>query len=62
VRRLDVFLIVAALLIAIVTITAVIVRAGGHDEDLISPASAPRATTPAPAQPQASSGSAGVAS
>jgi hypothetical protein len=32
------FLIVAALLIAFVTIAAVIVRAGGHDPQLTSPA------------------------
>ena len=37
-KRLDVLLIVAALLIAFVTITAVIVRAGGHDQRVISPA------------------------
>jgi len=59
VKRLDTFLIVAALLIAFVTIAAVIVRAGGHDQRVTSPAASPCSTSPAP---QAVQTSAGVAS
>ena len=52
-KRLDLLFIVAALLLAFVTIAAVVVRAGGHDLELNAPSSA-HSTSPAPAQQQAS--------
>ncbi len=48
-KRLDLLFIVAALLLAFVTIAAVIVRAGGHDLELNAPAAA-HSTSPAPVQ------------
>jgi len=52
-KRLDLLFIVAALLLAVVTIAAVIVRAGGHDLELTSPA-AHHSAAPAPQPAQAS--------
>ena len=49
-KRLDVLLIVAALILAFVTIAAVVVRAGGHELILNSPAGS---TVAAPATAKA---------
>jgi len=59
VKRLDMLLIVAALLIAFVTVAAVIVRAGGHDQRVTSPAPASGPASPgAPVTARAASSSA----